>query len=183
MGRERGAEHGGSFVAHGLGSAVVDVGGNVQAQAGMAVLVVVPAEESLAVQPGSLDRGEPGGEVRAILQRLELSLAVGVVVRDVRSGVGLGDAEVGAETNIGAGTITCNYDGERKHRTVIGDDVFVGSDSQLVAPVTIGDGAYIGAGSSITQDVPADALGVARAHQINKPEWASKRRAARKERS
>ncbi|HVT47039.1 MAG TPA: bifunctional UDP-N-acetylglucosamine diphosphorylase/glucosamine-1-phosphate N-acetyltransferase GlmU [Vicinamibacterales bacterium] len=95
----------------------------------------------------------------------------------------LGDATIGARVNIGAGTITCNYDGERKHRTVIGDDVFVGSDSQLVAPVTIGDGAYIGAGSSITQDVPADALGVARAHQINKPEWASKRRAARKERS
>jgi bifunctional UDP-N-acetylglucosamine pyrophosphorylase/glucosamine-1-phosphate N-acetyltransferase len=93
----------------------------------------------------------------------------------------LGDATIGTGVNIGAGTITCNYDGERKHPTVIGDDVFVGSDSQLVAPVTIGEGAYIGAGSSITQDVPPGALGVARAHQINKADWATKRRARRKE--
>jgi bifunctional UDP-N-acetylglucosamine pyrophosphorylase/glucosamine-1-phosphate N-acetyltransferase len=75
----------------------------------------------------------------------------------------LGDAEVGERTNIGAGLITCNYDGFNKHRTVIGKDVFVGSDCQLVAPVTLGDGCLIGAGSTITQDVPADALALTRA--------------------
>ena len=75
----------------------------------------------------------------------------------------LGDATIGANVNIGAGTITCNYDGENKHPTIIEDDVFIGSDSQLVAPVTIGAGAYVAAGSSITQDVPADALAIARA--------------------
>ena len=74
----------------------------------------------------------------------------------------LGDATIGADVNIGAGTITCNYDGERKHQTVIGDGAFVGSDCTLVAPVTVGDGAYIAAGSAITEDVPAGALGIAR---------------------
>jgi bifunctional UDP-N-acetylglucosamine pyrophosphorylase/glucosamine-1-phosphate N-acetyltransferase len=87
----------------------------------------------------------------------------------------LGDATIGADVNIGAGTITCNYDGTRKHQTVIGDGVFVGSDSQLVAPVTIGRNAYIGAGSSITEDVPENALAVARARQVNKPDWANRR--------
>jgi bifunctional UDP-N-acetylglucosamine pyrophosphorylase / glucosamine-1-phosphate N-acetyltransferase len=90
----------------------------------------------------------------------------------------LGDAVVGANVNIGAGTITCNYDGARKYQTVIEDGVFVGSDSQLVAPVTIGRGAYVAAGSSITQNVPPDALGIARAQQVNKEGWASARRAS-----
>jgi bifunctional UDP-N-acetylglucosamine pyrophosphorylase / glucosamine-1-phosphate N-acetyltransferase len=89
----------------------------------------------------------------------------------------LGDATIGDHVNVGAGTITCNYDGVHKHPTVIEDDVFIGSDSQLVAPVTIGKGAYVAAGSSITQDVPADALGIARGRQENKPEWAARRRA------
>src|SRR5262249_7122697 len=66
----------------------------------------------------------------------------------------LGDAEIGAEANVGAGVITCNYDGEKKHRTTVGAGAFLGSDSQLVAPVTVGEGAYVGAGSTITQDVP-----------------------------
>jgi bifunctional UDP-N-acetylglucosamine pyrophosphorylase/glucosamine-1-phosphate N-acetyltransferase len=92
----------------------------------------------------------------------------------------LGDAEVGAGSNIGAGTITCNYDGVHKHITRIGKDAFVGSDSTLVAPVTVGDGAYIGAGSCITKDVPADSLAVSRAPQIVKEGWAAARRAARK---
>ncbi len=92
----------------------------------------------------------------------------------------LGDAVVGAGTNIGAGTITCNYDGVNKHTTVIGDRVFIGSDSALVAPVMVGDGAYVGAGSVITDDVPADALAVGRGRQVNKPQWAKNRR-ARKE--
>jgi bifunctional UDP-N-acetylglucosamine pyrophosphorylase/glucosamine-1-phosphate N-acetyltransferase len=92
----------------------------------------------------------------------------------------LGDVEVGAGSNIGAGTITCNYDGVRKHKTTIGKDAFVGSDSTLVAPVSVGDGAYIGAGSCITNDVPADSLAVSRARQIVKEGWAAARRAARK---
>jgi bifunctional UDP-N-acetylglucosamine pyrophosphorylase/glucosamine-1-phosphate N-acetyltransferase len=92
----------------------------------------------------------------------------------------LGDATIGAHSNIGAGTITCNYDGAKKHQTIIGDDVFIGSDSQLVAPVTIGKGAYVAAGSSITEDVPEDALGIARSKQTTKPGWAAARRARRK---
>ncbi len=91
----------------------------------------------------------------------------------------LGDAEIGEGSNIGAGTITCNYDGVNKHRTQIGKGVFVGSDTNLVAPVSIGDGAYIGAGSCITKDVPADALAVSRSRQITKPGWAATRRARR----
>jgi bifunctional UDP-N-acetylglucosamine pyrophosphorylase/glucosamine-1-phosphate N-acetyltransferase len=91
----------------------------------------------------------------------------------------LGDAVVGDDVNIGAGTITCNYDGERKHQTTIEDGVFVGSDSQLVAPVTIGRGAYVAAGSSVVEDVPADALAIARAPQQNKPGWVARRRARR----
>jgi bifunctional UDP-N-acetylglucosamine pyrophosphorylase / glucosamine-1-phosphate N-acetyltransferase len=89
----------------------------------------------------------------------------------------LGDAEIGEGTNIGAGTITCNYDGVSKYRTTIGKRAFIGSDSNLVAPITIGDGAYIGAGSCITKDVPADALAVGRARQVTKEGWAAARRA------
>lgn len=79
----------------------------------------------------------------------------------------IGDASLGSSVNIGAGTITCNYDGTSKHRTRIGDGVFIGSDTQLVAPVTIGDGAYIGAGSTITQDVPAGMLALSRVRQFH----------------
>jgi bifunctional UDP-N-acetylglucosamine pyrophosphorylase/glucosamine-1-phosphate N-acetyltransferase len=93
----------------------------------------------------------------------------------------LGDADVGAGSNIGAGVITCNYDGVHKHRTKIGDGVFVGSDSTLVAPIAIEDGAYIGAGSCITKDVPPGALAVGRAHQVTKEGWASARRAKKQE--
>jgi bifunctional UDP-N-acetylglucosamine pyrophosphorylase / glucosamine-1-phosphate N-acetyltransferase len=87
----------------------------------------------------------------------------------------LGDSTVGVGVNVGAGTITCNYDGQRKHRTVVMDGAFVGSDSTLVAPVTIGRGAYIAAGSSITEDVPDGALGIARSRQANKDGWAKDR--------
>ena len=89
----------------------------------------------------------------------------------------LGDTEVGAGSNIGAGVITCNYDGAHKHRTRIGERSFVGSDSTLVAPIEVGDGAYIAAGSCVTRDVPAGALAVARSHQVNKEGWAESRRA------
>jgi bifunctional UDP-N-acetylglucosamine pyrophosphorylase / glucosamine-1-phosphate N-acetyltransferase len=88
----------------------------------------------------------------------------------------LGDAKIGAKTNIGAGTITCNYDGFHKYPTTIGNRVFIGSDSALVAPVRVGDGAYIAAGSTITENVPADGLGIARGRQANKPGWASRKR-------
>jgi len=88
----------------------------------------------------------------------------------------LGDAKIGAKTNIGAGTITCNYDGFSKSPTTIGSRVFIGSDSALVAPVKVGDGAYVAAGSTITENVPADALGIARGRQINKAGWAGKKR-------
>jgi bifunctional UDP-N-acetylglucosamine pyrophosphorylase/glucosamine-1-phosphate N-acetyltransferase len=88
----------------------------------------------------------------------------------------LGDAKIGTKSNIGAGTITCNYDGFHKYPTSIGNKVFIGSDSALVAPVRIGDGAYIAAGSTITENVPSDGLGIARGRQVNKPGWAAKKR-------
>jgi bifunctional UDP-N-acetylglucosamine pyrophosphorylase/glucosamine-1-phosphate N-acetyltransferase len=92
----------------------------------------------------------------------------------------LGDAVVGAGSNIGAGVITCNYDGVNKHTTTIGERVFVGSDSTLVAPITIGDGAYIGAGSCITHEVPPDALAVGRSRQVTREGWAAAKRARMK---
>lgn len=91
----------------------------------------------------------------------------------------VGDATVGDRANIGAGVITCNFDGIRKNRTTIGEDAFVGSNSVLIAPVTVGPGAYVAAHSSINQEVPADALGIARSRQENKPEWARRRRESR----
>ena len=91
----------------------------------------------------------------------------------------LGDATIGSNVNVGAGTITCNYDGERKHPTVIEDGAFIGSDSQLIAPVTVGKGAYVGAGSSITQDVPAGSLAIARGRQTNIPGWVDRRKSVR----
>ena len=90
----------------------------------------------------------------------------------------LGDSTIGRKANIGAGTITCNYDGVRKHPTKIGDGVFVGSNSTLVAPIELGAGSYVAAGSVITQDVPEDALALGRERQVNKPDWAKKRRGA-----
>jgi len=108
-----------------------------------------------------------------------------VETKNVRMGKGskanhltyLGDAEIGSGCNIGAGTITCNYDGQLKHRTIIGDGVFIGSDSTLVAPLVIGDGAYVAAASCITEDVPEDALALGRPQQAIKPGWAARRRA------
>ncbi|MGA8867573.1 MAG: bifunctional UDP-N-acetylglucosamine diphosphorylase/glucosamine-1-phosphate N-acetyltransferase GlmU [Candidatus Sulfotelmatobacter sp.] len=92
----------------------------------------------------------------------------------------LGDSEIGAGVNVGAGTITCNYDGFHKHKTIIEDGAFVGSDTTLVAPLRVGKGAYIGAASCITDDVPEDALALGRARQITKEGWARAKRAARK---
>jgi bifunctional UDP-N-acetylglucosamine pyrophosphorylase/glucosamine-1-phosphate N-acetyltransferase len=87
----------------------------------------------------------------------------------------LGDSTIGKSVNVGAGTITCNYDGRQKHQTAIEDGAFIGSDTTLVAPVKVGQNAYIGAGSAITEDVPAGALGIARARQENKPGWVEKK--------
>ena len=88
----------------------------------------------------------------------------------------VGDTEIGAGSNIGAGVVTCNYDGQSKHRTTIGDGAFIGSDAILVAPVTIGAGAYVGAGSVITKDVPAEALGLGRSRQENLEGWVRRKR-------
>ncbi|MGH7117189.1 MAG: DapH/DapD/GlmU-related protein, partial [Stellaceae bacterium] len=89
----------------------------------------------------------------------------------------IGDSTVGAGANIGAGTITCNYDGVSKHRTTIGEGAFIGSNTALVAPVTVGAGAIVAAGSTVTRDVPADALTLARGRQVDKPGRAVEMRA------
>ena len=91
----------------------------------------------------------------------------------------LGDATIGRQVNVGAGTITCNYDGQTKHETIIEDGAFIGSDTSLVAPVKVGKGAYVAAGSTITEDVPDGSLGIARGRQVNKPGWARGRRAGK----
>lgn len=94
----------------------------------------------------------------------------------------LGDAEIGEGSNIGAGTVTCNYDGFFKHKTTIGDGVFIGTHTSLVAPVTIGDGGFTATGAVVTKNVPADALAIARVEQINKLDWAARFRAAMRKR-
>ncbi|MGD8374638.1 MAG: bifunctional UDP-N-acetylglucosamine diphosphorylase/glucosamine-1-phosphate N-acetyltransferase GlmU [Acidobacteriota bacterium] len=119
--------------------------------------------------------------------RLDAAVRVGnfVETKKTRMGRGskanhltyLGDSRVGRGVNVGAGTITCNYDGTAKHETVLGDGVFIGSDSQLVAPVKVGKGAYVAAGSTITRDVPPGALALSRARQVNKEGWVEARRA------
>lgn len=116
------------------------------------------------LRPGA-DLGE-GAKAGNFVEIKNARLADGVKVNHLTY---IGDADIGARSNIGAGTVTCNYDGVFKHRTVIGEDVFIGSDTMLVAPVTIGDRAMTGSGSTITRDVPAEALAVARADQQVKP--------------
>ena len=112
----------------------------------------------------------PGAHVGNFVEVKNAELGAGVKANHLAY---LGDATVGPGTNVGAGTITCNYDGVRKHRTSIGEGAFIGTNSSLVAPVTIGDRAYIGSGSVITQDVPADALALGRGRQVNKAGWAA----------
>jgi len=92
----------------------------------------------------------------------------------------VGDAEIGERVNVGAGTITCNYDGANKHKTIIADDVFIGSDTQLVAPVTIGAGATIGAGTTVTRDVGPGQLAVSRAKQVALDGWQRPRKTQKK---
>jgi bifunctional UDP-N-acetylglucosamine pyrophosphorylase/glucosamine-1-phosphate N-acetyltransferase len=93
----------------------------------------------------------------------------------------LGDATIGARVNIGAGTITCNYDGVTKQRTTIGDGAFIGSDTQLIAPVTVGTGAYVGSGTTVREDVPAGALAVSAGKQRNIDNWATERNNEKKD--
>jgi bifunctional UDP-N-acetylglucosamine pyrophosphorylase/glucosamine-1-phosphate N-acetyltransferase len=120
---------------------------------------------------GPFARLRPG----AILEE-EVHVGNFVEVKAARLGAGakanhlsyIGDSEIGARTNIGAGTITCNYDGANKFRTIIGEDAFIGSNTALVAPVTVGDGAIVAAGSVVTRDVPANALTIARGQQVDK---------------
>jgi bifunctional UDP-N-acetylglucosamine pyrophosphorylase / glucosamine-1-phosphate N-acetyltransferase len=125
------------------------------------------------LRPGS-DIGE-GAHVGNFVETKKIKLGKGSKANHLTY---LGDAEIGEGVNVGAGTITCNYDGVNKHKTEIGDGVFVGSDTTLVAPVKIGKGAYIGAASCITEDVPENALAVGRARQIVKEGWAKTKREA-----
>jgi bifunctional UDP-N-acetylglucosamine pyrophosphorylase / glucosamine-1-phosphate N-acetyltransferase len=127
------------------------------------------------LRPGS-DIGE-GAHVGNFVETKKIKLGRGSKANHLTY---LGDAEIGAGVNIGAGTITCNYDGIHKHTTIIEDGVFIGSDTTLVAPVRVGKGAYVGAASCITDDVPDDALAVGRARQVVKEGWAGEKRAARK---
>jgi bifunctional UDP-N-acetylglucosamine pyrophosphorylase/glucosamine-1-phosphate N-acetyltransferase len=131
---------------------------------------------------GPFARLRPGSEIGA-----NVHIGNFVETKNAKLGAGakanhlsyLGDAEVGAKSNIGAGTITCNYDGFLKEKTVIGEQAFIGSNASLVAPVKIGDGAIVAAGSVVTRNVEADALAVARGEQVDKPGWAGKFREAR----
>lgn len=152
------------------------IGDRVHLKAGS---VLAESQVSEAVAIGPMAHLRPGTVLQA-----QVKIGNFVETKKVVMGVGskashltyLGDAEIGSEVNIGCGTITCNYDGKRKHKTVIGDGVFVGSDVQLVAPVTVGANALIAAGTTVTQDVPPDSLAIARTPQVNKDGWCLKKR-------
>jgi bifunctional UDP-N-acetylglucosamine pyrophosphorylase / glucosamine-1-phosphate N-acetyltransferase len=123
------------------------------------------------LRPGT--RLGEGARIGNFVETKEATIAAGAKANHLTY---IGDASVGANANIGAGTITCNYDGTGKHRTTIGQDAFIGSNTALVAPVEIGDGAYVGSGSVITGNVPADALALGRARQVVKANWATRLR-------
>jgi len=129
---------------------------------------------------GPFSRLRPGTELSE-----EVHLGNFVETKKARIGKGskanhlayLGDAKIGSGCNVGAGTITCNYDGVNKHVTELGDGVFIGSDTQLVAPVSVGDGAYVGAGTTVTKNVPPGSLAVSRVPQVNKEGWVARKKA------
>jgi bifunctional UDP-N-acetylglucosamine pyrophosphorylase / glucosamine-1-phosphate N-acetyltransferase len=123
------------------------------------------------LRPGT--RLGEGARIGNFVETKEAAIAAGAKANHLSY---IGDASVGANANIGAGTITCNYDGTAKHRTTIGQDAFIGSNTALVAPVEVGDGAYVGSGSVITANVPAGALALARARQVVKENWATRLR-------
>jgi bifunctional UDP-N-acetylglucosamine pyrophosphorylase / glucosamine-1-phosphate N-acetyltransferase len=157
----------------GIGDGVLIRPGSMIEESRVAVGAVIGPYSHL--RPGS-EIGE-GAHVGNFVETKQIKLGKGSKANHLTY---LGDAEIGAEVNIGAGTITCNYDGVHKHKTIIGDGVFVGSDSTLVAPVKLGKGAYVGAASCITDDVPEDALAVGRTRQVIKEGWAAEKRAQRK---
>jgi bifunctional UDP-N-acetylglucosamine pyrophosphorylase/glucosamine-1-phosphate N-acetyltransferase len=175
-----------------LGSTRIGSGVNVGTGSIVADSVI---EDDVVIRPHSmvvasrLGRGAVVGPFAHLRDGAELAAGarVGNYVEVKKSRIGegskamhltyLGDASIGEGTNIGAGTITCNYDGVRKNPTTIGSGVFIGSGTELVAPVEIADGAYVAAGSTITENVPPDALAIARARQETKPGWARERRA------
>jgi bifunctional UDP-N-acetylglucosamine pyrophosphorylase/glucosamine-1-phosphate N-acetyltransferase len=126
------------------------------------------------IRPGSLVQA--GAHVGNFVELKKTALGKGTKASHLAY---LGDATIGAGVNIGAGTITCNYDGVKKNPTIIEDGAFIGSDSQLIAPVRVGAGAYVAAGSTITHDVPAGALGVARGRQRNVEGWVGRKKEAR----
>jgi bifunctional UDP-N-acetylglucosamine pyrophosphorylase/glucosamine-1-phosphate N-acetyltransferase len=159
-----------------------------------AILESAALANRVTVAPYTLiadSRVDPGAKVGPFA-RLRMEAQVGpearvgnfVEVKKSRIGAGaksqhlayLGDAEIGDRVNVGAGTITCNYDGEKKHVTRIGAGAFIGSNSTLVAPVEIGEDSYVGAGSVITDAVPSQALALGRGRQINKPDWVKNRK-------
>ena len=133
----------------------------------------------LKAEVGPFSRLRPGADIRARARVGNFVEVKNAVLHEGAKALHLtylGDASIGSKANIGAGTITCNYDGVAKHHTKIGNGVFIGSDTALVAPVRIGHGAYVAAGSTITENVPSDALALARGRQVNKPGWAAARR-------
>ena len=152
------------------------------------------AADDVVIAPYTLiadSRIDPGAHVGPFA-RIRMDAQVGpdarignfVELKKTRFGAGaksqhlayLGDSEVGERANIGAGTITCNYDGEKKHATKIGAGAFIGTNSTIVAPMEIGEESYIAAGSVITEEVPPHALALGRARQVNKPGWVKKRK-------
>jgi bifunctional UDP-N-acetylglucosamine pyrophosphorylase/glucosamine-1-phosphate N-acetyltransferase len=158
----------------------------------MAMLCDVLAGDRVVVGASHLEQCQLGDDVRigpycrvrpntVLASGVELGTHAEVKNSTVGAGTRIGhfscvlDSDVGANVNIGAGTVTCNYDGAAKYRTTIGDRVFVGTNSTLVAPITIGDGAYVGAGSFVDQDVPPGALAVGRSRQRNVEGWTARR--------
>jgi bifunctional UDP-N-acetylglucosamine pyrophosphorylase / glucosamine-1-phosphate N-acetyltransferase len=160
------------------GSVIVDsvIGDEVQVEA-HSLIVESRLEDGVTIGPFARLRAgtqvKSGGRIGNFVETKKAIIGEGARVPHLTY---VGDAKIGAKANIGAGTITCNYDGFQKHPTTIGKGVFIGSDSVLVAPVRIGDHAYVAAGSTITENVPADSLGIGRGRQVNKPGWAAKKR-------
>ena len=154
------------------------MGGGIAIPHAKTAAVAEPALFFARLRPGA-DLGA-GSRVGNFVEVKKATIGVGAKVNHLSY---IGDAEIGARANIGAGTITCNYDGrtiegKRKHETVIEDDAFIGSDVQTVAPVRVGRGAYVASGSTITEDVESESLAIARSRQVNKPGYARKLKGA-----